>query len=544
MSSASSALPFAVISTEPRKEFSPAMEVAALLFWAEEKRRQRRFLDSTEKELVSLSKLHYPLWAVPWEDASLIVDGLGLLSSTIAFQTLPDIIEFIDDIDRGTSIRERFHDALAKHEKTFGELAKIVQIKVNGLVSNDELLSALHSYIKQTAQLKQAGNYAPLLVPPKLDREAAVKRGKRISQLQKQILSEVRGLEYASGLLGQTVRFHEEMILREADLIRESYEAEINELRPVVEKKVDQLLKELDARVSKMNRLVNSELEQTEKERQKRERELQRLELNIADYQRRRDIRKRKHDSAGEARWKHRIRIEETKIEEAKARMRALTEFIEKTRAQNQADIEKLKQGYQWLVDQERRKILDVELQRDSIVAGKQKEIDRIKDLTGSIMKEIEELVQRKREQETRLKKLAMAWSLDEATLICVPFYLAHYKAEDKTEFHVLPPSIVTRKQGIVRTLQKTLRSLGSSSRTALPLKPRSKTLSKMLDSVIVGKMESDEAFRHSLHEAVTSGNILAMPHLRGTLSKGVEELKAERLIGQKDVDALTQAYV
>ncbi len=108
----------------------------------------------------------------------------------------------------------------------------------------------------------------------------------------------------------------------------------------------------------------------------------------------------------------------------------------------------------------------------------------------------------------------------------------------------MLSPSIVTRKQGIVRTLQKTLRSLGSSSRTALPLKPRSKTLSKMLDSLIVGKIESDEAFRHSLHEAVTSGNILAMPHLKGMLSKGVEELKAEHLIDQKDVEELTQAYV
>jgi len=543
MSSASLILPFAVPSVDLRMGVSPAMEVAALLFWAEEKRRQRGFLNSTEKELVSLSKLHYPLWAVPWEDASLIVDGLNLLSSTIAFQTLPDVIEFIDDVDRGTLIRERFHGALAKHEKTFGELSKIVQIKVNGLVSNDELLSALNDYIKETVQLKQAGDDAPLLVPLKLDREAAVQRGRKIPRLQKQILSEVRSLEYASGLLSQASRFHEEMILKEANLIRESYEAELNKLRPVVDKKVNQLLKELDARMSKINRLANSELAQREKERQRRERELQMLELKKADSLRRLDLRKRKHDSAGEAHWKQRAKIEETKIEEAKARIRTLTEFIEKTRAQNQADIEKLRQGYQWLIDQEKRKILDSELQRDSIVAGKQKEIDRIKHLTGSIVNDIEELTQRKRDQETRLKKLAMSWPLDEATLICVPFYLAHYRAEDKTEFQVLPPSIVTRKQGIARTLQKTLRSLGSTSRTRLPLKPRSKTLSKMLDSVIVGKMESDETFRDSLHETVTSGNILVMPNFKHMFSKGVEELRAERWIDQKDVDTLTQAY-
>jgi len=543
MSSASLVLPFVVPSADLGRKVSPAMEFAALLFWAEERRKQRGFLDSTEKRLMSLSKLHYPLWAVPWENASLIVDGLDLLSSTIAFQTLPSVTEFIDDVERGMPVRAQFHTALSKHEKAFAELAKIEQIQINGLVSNDELLSALHDYIKETAPLKLAGKDQVPLVPPKLDREAAVQRAKRIPQLQNQIFSEIRSLEYAASLLVQTARAHEEMIQKEADLARESYEAEINRLRPSVDKKLDQLLKELDARIFKMNRLMNRELGRREKERQRHERELQRLELGKADSLRRRDMRKQKHDSPGAAHWEHKIKIDEAKTEDVEARIHSLSEFIEKTQTQNQADIEKLRQGYQWLIDQEKRKILDLELQRDSIVAAKQKEIDRIRNLTDSIKSEIEELIERKREQETRLKRLGMAWPLDEATLISIPFYLACYHAQDKTKFQVLSPSIVTRGAGIVRTLQKTLRSLRPASGTALPLQPRSKALGEMLDSVIVGKMESDEAFLNTLHEAVNSGNILARPDFKDVFSKGVEELRAERWISQKEVDALIQAY-
>jgi len=543
MPTASLILPFAVPVKERGKIFTPSMEVAAVLLWAEAKRKKRWLFDATPKKTLFVSKLHYPLWAVPWENAFLIVDGLGVLSSTITSRMLPDFTLFVDDVERGASVREQFRSALLKHEKTFRDFTKIDKVQLDALVANSEMLSTVFEYAREAASLKSEENSAVVLASPKLDSKAAIESANKVPRLHKQFQSEIRSLEYARNLLNETAKVHEQMILREVEYAREAYEIEISELRPTVEKKVDQLLRERDARIAKMNRIAQNELKTRERERERRERELQRLELNKADFLKRRDARKRRHDKIGETHWEHQIRIDENKIKEVKSKVRALSEFIEKTRRQNEADTEKLLYGYQGLIDQERKKITEIEFQRDSKVETKQKEIETIRLATSRIVSQIEELINRKREQEEELRKLAITWQFEDVTLLCLPFYLVCYQTEKKTQFQAFPPVKVLSSEGIVKTLQKTIRSLRPASGLKLFLQPRSTALSKMLDSVLKEKMDSDKAFSESLLQAAASGNILVKQNFRETLTRGVEELRAEDWISPREEDVLIKAY-
>jgi hypothetical protein len=541
MPTASLDLPFAVPAKERDKAFTPSMEVAAMILQAEAKRGKQGLFGAALSKISFVSKLYYPLWAVPWENRSLIVDGLGASISVIAKQQLPNVTLFIEDIERGASIRELFRSALEKHLNMFSDFAGRAHVQVDSLVADNDLLTALTEYVKEAASDTQKKETAITLAPFKLDLQATVETATLAQNLEKEIRSEIASLEYARRLLDETTKFHEQMILREISNTREIYDDQIVQLKPAVEKKRDQLIDERDSRVAKMNRIKDTELRGKESEKARRERELQKLELSKADLVKKREARERRHDKVGEAHWEHRIRANENKADEVKARIRALAAFIEKTSRQSEEDIEKIRQGYRWLIDQETRKITDIEAQRDEAVGVKQREIEALKLVARKIGEEIGELGIRKREEAEELRRLSVIQQFDDVTLLCLPFYLAGYQTENKTRFQVFPPVKVLSSEGVMATIRKKLGDFRAVSRASLFLQTRSKSMNRMLN-LVQEKMESDKAFSGVLVEAAVSSNIMLKDGFKETLSKGVAELKAEGWITSKEED-FVKAY-
>jgi hypothetical protein len=92
-----------------------------------------------------------------------------------------------------------------------------------------------------------------------------------------------------------------------------------------------------------------------------------------------------------------------------------------------------------------------------------------------------------------------------------------------------------------MKAFKKTL-GFTLSSRIKLFQQPRS-ALERMLDFALKKTEKSDKAFSEALRQAAASANILAGQKFMETLIKGLEELKAEGWIGQKEVDAIIKAY-
>jgi hypothetical protein len=208
---------------------------------------------------------------------------------------------------------------------------------------------------------------------------------------------------------------------------------------------------------------------------------------------------------------------------------------MEKTRAQAEADLERLNQGFQWLIDQERRKIVDIEVQRDDALAAKQRETEALKLVAGKIGERIEALRRRKMDEEDETKRLAISSQFSDVTLLCLPFYLVGYQTDNTTRFHIFPPVKLLGSEGAITAIRKKLRDVTSASRISLFFKPRSKAVSRMLDFIVEEKLKSDKAFKDSLVETATSANMLFKDGLRGILAKGMAELKAEGWITPKE---------
>jgi hypothetical protein len=518
------------------------MEIAAMLLLAEAKRHARGLLGTTSARISFVSKLYYPLWAVLWGSQSLIIDGLGVSKSTYAVTGLPNVQKFIEDVERGSSVRALFRNALEKHVKTFDVFAQSVEVQIDALITDKDALAALFEYSKDLSPTGSS-HVQIALAPPELSVDAAVEAAKQVQSLYARIQSDTAALDYSRNLLEETFKLHEQMVLKEINVKREAYGEQIGELKPEAEKKVDKLLTERDTRLGKMGKRTDGELKSRIGEKEKRERELQKLMLAKADFVRKREARSHKHDKIGEAHWAHQVRTADNRMAELNARIRSLAEFIEKTRKQSEEDTEKLRQGYQWLIDQEQRKIVDIEIQRDQAIEAKQREIEAMKSLTLQIATKIDGLVKRKEEEANQLKELAHVSQFDETTLLCLPFYLVCHKTHKTTRFRVFSPVTVVGLNGVVGAIRRRLGALGAVTAVEHVLQPKSKALTRMLESVIKEKMKSDKEFSADLIEVAASNNVLLKDNIKETLTKGTAELRAAGWINTKDEKALLNAY-
>jgi len=541
---ASLILPYAVEDTERKKPFTHDMEVATVLCLAEARRKKLGILGISQERVSFLSKLHYPFWAVPWGNECLLVDGLGILSHTAPYMKPPDVKRFTEDIERSATVRALYRSTLKSHAQTFKDFIDATQVSMEAMISNKNLLAMIARYVEQGTAPTENMKEPFVLTPPKLDEKAALEKTEKMVDHWGQIQSEIRGFQYAINVLNEKTEFHEQKTLREIEQTRETYENEILRVKPVVEKRVERLMMDRDAKIGRATDSTERKLSSILKEKNKHEQKLQRLERSKAGFEEKREARKRRGDKPGVARWDREIKNCQSKISEARREIQALSQLIERTRKEGEGAIKKLNEEYQATVDQEEKKIADLEHSRASEIEAKEKEMEGLRSEASSITNLIGRLMEQKRLYASKLKEdVTIPWRPEEVTLICVPFYLVRYETEAKSRYHVYAPMVAMGYEGIIKRIQKAVWSFSLESRIKRLLRPRSEALRETLGSALIRKMHEDKVFEETLYEMGCSNNILKTPNFRETLTKGMEELKNEGWITSEEMSTIINAY-
>jgi hypothetical protein len=541
MSASSLILPFAVQAEEIGQAFNMNMEVASIMLLAEGKRKKHSFLGSAEKTIF-VSKMHYPLWFTPLRGGSLIIDGLGVSSSVFKREKVPDVQSFIMEVERGANDRAYFWQTINRHEKAFIEFPETLQDKIEALIAERDFQAAFLEYLREASTTKLEASQPDVLLPPKLDAEAASKCSGQFLRIIKNVELEIGSLEHAGRLLNQALSLHEKMILKEIEHIRGLYKEEVLRLKPTVDRNVEKLEGKRNAETSKMNKMFEKELKIRIRERERLEKKLEDLELRKAEYGRRRETCKRRNNKLGLARWEHRLRICEEKIREANRRLQELAKHVEEARKKHEADVEKVKKAYQELMQKEKSVISSLEAQCEEKIYAKKAEVEKLRLKTGLVIKKIEELINRKYMWMKEVETAILPLQIEDVKLVCIPFYLLGYEAEGKTQIQTVPPSKVAAPGGLLKTFKKALTGLTLESKVKLFLQPRT-VIGKMLDSAIKAASATDEVFGETLIKTAASANLLKRHDFSGMLIRGLEELKARGWIGQMEVEALTKTY-
>lgn len=545
MSNFNLVLPYATKDGSRKKRFSTDMEVAALLCLAEAERKKKSgFFGGAAETVAFLSKLYYPVWAIPWENNCMLIDGMGTISHTILYFKPPDVEVFVEHLKRSATVEELYHSTLRSHSETFSSFTSQTEIPVEGFVTDKELLSDMLAFIKDSrTKISRSVPESTSLIPPKIDEENAVRISGKILEHYNKLQSEIKGLQFAIATLSEETKVHVRKLRKELEQTRENYENDISNVRKEVEKKREELEKERDEKIEKIVAANEKEVNARLAERKKWERELQRLEQNKSEYEKRKELRKRKNDEIGEARWDTRLQSVQNQISTIKGKVRALSEFINRSRKETERTTKNLRDTYQKLIDEEEKKVTSLESLRDSEIEKKEREIEELQQETLAITDKIERLIEQKQERSSTLKEASIPWKIEAPTLIFVPFYLIQYESEKKKRYRFRLPVIARGHKGLVMKIRKTLRSYSLESKISTLLKSRSKALEKILAS-FKEKLDKDKGIQRDISQLGMSNNLLTSIDFKEKVKKGIDELEVEGWIKPEEKTSILEIYV
>ncbi len=540
MSGSEIVLPFATEESGRGKRFSGDMEVAALLCLAEAERKKKGgLLRGAAETLTILSKLCFPLWVVPWEDGCLLIDGTGTVSHNMVYSKPPDAEAFVEHLKRSGKVQELYRSALRSHSNTFSDFVSTTEIVVEGLVTDGELLSDVHAMLQEG----KVETYRPAsVIPPKISRENAMEIVTKVAEHHQTLQSEVKGLQYALDALDEETKMHVEKLSQEKGQIQERHNGKILEVKTEVKNRVEELEKERDEKLAKIAEACQVETEGKQEEKKKWEQELQKLEQDKSEYEKRKELRKRRKDEVGEARWDTRVKEVKNQITTVRAKVKALSDFIDHTNKEAEKTTRTVRDSCQRLIDAEEQKVVDLESLRDSEVAKKEEEIADLQQETMDISDKVEKLIDHQRESASMLREAIMPWKADGPTLVQVAFYLAEYDTGKGRRIRVHPPVTARKHEGLVMKVRKTLKGYSLQSKIGNLLKPRSKALEKLLRGYEETVNRNTELQRSTSHMGATT-NLLSSPDFKERLRQGMIEIEAEAWIKLEEKDAVLNLY-
>ena len=516
------------------------MEVGALLLLAEAERRKKTgIFRGAVETLAVLSKLHYPMWVVPWEDKCLLIDGMETVSYNLQYFKSPDIEAFVEHLKRSGTSQESYRTALRSHKETFSDFLSATQIAVAGLVTDKELLSDISAFVKdgrpQTDKLTS-------LIQPKIDMIEATRIGEKISERHSMLQSEIKGLQFAIDTLDEETKTHIDKLQLELEQVHGKYEEKIAVIKAGVEKRKVELEKERDEKVEKMTATNQREVEVRLEEKKRWEQELMKLEQDKSEYEKRKELRKHKKDDVGEARWDARLREVKNQISTIKGKISALSNFISRSNKETEKTAKNTRDTYQKLIDMEERKVKDIESLRDSEIGEKEKGIEELRQEALIITDKIEQLIDQKKGHASTLKEATVQWKAEALTLVNVPFYLIQYETDKEKRHRVRSPAIARDPGGIMMKIRKTLKGYSLQSKISTLLKTRSKALETMLTS-FEERVNSDKNLQKSLSQISEPNNLLASPDFKEKMRRGVGELEAEGWVKPEEKTAVLEVY-
>ena len=335
-------LPFIVGTHDGKEDFTYPTELACVVCMTELQRRKTGFLRGTPEKVSFISKIYYPLWAIPVEDSCLVLDGLASLSHNFTFKEPTNTGLFVEDLKKNSVVHQEFMDTLDKHAKNVREFASAVNMSFRALIADRELLGFFLEYVKSGSFLSKDRDEKVVLIPLEIDGKTAVETREAVINCLRRIHANVKGLQYALEVLNEEVEFHKRALSYEIEWLKEKCEAEISSLKPEVDERVKKLTLQRDTAVAKILKATEKKAEVLDKKREKYMRKLQGLEQRKESVRKKMHTFKRKKSTTKEAYLNYELGKYDRKINGVKKEIKAITDAIENIKKEGNKNVKGL----------------------------------------------------------------------------------------------------------------------------------------------------------------------------------------------------------
>lgn len=530
------ALPFSVLAENRKEPFTKDMEEVALYCFAEMERGKGGglILRKPEEKTVFLAKFCYPFWLASWNGLSLVFDGLRQSVYTLAYKSIPDVKTFIENAHRSSKSMETYMAFLSDNVNYFQAPSEEKNVVLEALITDPAFLSEFNQYSSEAHPLENSESEMVLL-SPLVDEAVVLSAVEELKKLKLSFEAEVNSLNESMKLLNKTARIFVKELRGKMKTVMEEFEEEIKKEEEVVSQKVNRINEEYEEQRVKLMKNFEKQLLALQKEKVKFEKTRAQMLEKIEQYTIEAKTCAANKDSVGERKWKEKINETKKELSEIEKQLYETEDRIREVEESRSAETFRLRSEWESRVKEARRDLLELEASRDAKIQIHKQEMERLESLTANIIQQISNVIKLRETDLANFKNLGFHKESRHLNLVYMPFYLACYEAEMKKRYVVFPPSIVNS----IGFTTKLKGALGKAKVKHL-LVPRFKAITSLLEGLPV-LTEKNAAFAREIFEAGGKADMLKSKSKWKSIENGLEKLKAEGWLSDKEFEAFSQ---
>jgi len=529
-------LPFSVLAENRTELFMDEMEKASLYCFVELERQKGGgfILKKPEEEIAFLTKFSYPIWLVPWNRLNLIFDGLKTKNHPLNYRDIPEAKPFLENMQRSSKAMETYMAFLSDHLSYFQVPSEEKTMMIEALISEQAFLSEFDQYLSEAMEAEEASPKMVFL-PSLIDETAIMATVQELEKLKSDFKTDLALLHESMKQLSRTTRNFVKAIRGEIRAIKEEFGEKIKKQEEVVAPKLKRINEEYDEQIVKLTKKFEAQLLPLQKEQVK----LEKLKEQAIKKIERCNIEAKtcaaNNDVVGERKWKEKANETKKELSEVEKQIEAVQERIKAVEESKSLETFKLRSEWEARIKEAKRDLLELESSRDAKIQIHEEEIERLEGLTANIIQQINNVVKLREADLINIDKLGIQQKYKTANLVYIPFYLACYQFETKKRYVVFPPSVANSMSFIAK-----LKGALGKAKVKQLLVPRFKAVTSLLEG-LPALIERDAAFAREIYEAGDKANLLKGASAREEIKNGLEKLKGEGWLSEKEYANFSQ---
>ncbi len=512
------------------------MEKASLYCFAELERQKGGglILKKPEEKTVFLTKLFYPIWLVPWNKLNLIFDGLKTKTHQLTYRGIPEAETFLENMQRSSRTLETYLAFLSDNLSYFQVSSDEKAMSIEALISEQGFLSEFEQYLSEAREVEESSPKMVFL-PPVIDETAITHTIQELEKLRSDFKADLAVLHESMKQLSRTTRNLVKTIRGKIRAIKEEFGEKIKKQEEIVAPKLKRINEEYDEQIVKLTKKFEEQFLPLQKEQVK----LEKLKEQAIKKIERCNIEAKtcaaNDDVVGERKWKEKANETKKELSEIEKQIKTIEERIKAVEESKSLETFKLRSEWEARIKEAKKDLLELESSREAKIQIHEEEIERLEGLTASIIQQINNVVKLREADLLSIDKLGIQQKYKTVNLVYVPFYLVCYQFETKRRYLVFPPS-VANSMSFIAKLKGTL----GKAKVKQLLVPRFKAVTSLLEGLLP-LIEKDAAFAREIYETGEKTDVLKGASAREEIKTGLEKLKFEGWLSDKEYAAFSE---
>jgi hypothetical protein len=294
---------------------------------------------------------------------------------------------------------------------------------------------------------------------------------------------------------------------------------------------VQEIERKCHTEIAKVSKKFDRRLQLLYKDRLKLEKKQKRFDLQIERYKTEMRSCRLRGDDAGELGWKLKLEKIKKELPVLQKDLKGLNKKAVDAETAKKLKITRLRSECDINIEKAMQDLMELEASREARIGIKRQETKSLKDVTSTIITQMDEKVGSKKDMLKELEGMGAPKSRKEYTLVYLPFYLTCYETKKKKRYVVYPPSVVV-SMGILTKLKG---ALGATKMKSF-LQSRSRPVTTLINQLLP-IIKENPVFEKEISDAGVQVNILKEKYSRELIKKGLKELKEEKWISKSELE-------